>query len=53
MVLANEEAVGVIGLADTLKDDAAETIKELKRMNIEVVGMNGKIIRNHLNQEEA
>ncbi len=42
MVLANDkEVVGVIGLADTLKDDAAETIKELKQMNIEVVMLTG------------
>src|SRR5208282_2422862 len=37
MVLANgNEAIGIIALADTLKDDAAETIMEMKRMNIEV-----------------
>src|SRR5208282_1249854 len=42
MVLANDkEAVGIIGLADTLKDDATETIKELKQMNIEVVMLTG------------
>ncbi|MGO9645551.1 MAG: heavy metal translocating P-type ATPase [Candidatus Bathyarchaeia archaeon] len=42
MVLANDkEVVGVIGLADTLKDDAAETVKELKKMNIEVVMLTG------------
>jgi Cu+-exporting ATPase len=42
MVLANgKEAIGAIGLADTLKDDAAETIKELKRMNIGVVMLTG------------
>ena len=42
MVLANDkEVVGIIGLADTLKDDAAETIKELKQMNIEVVMLTG------------
>ncbi|HYW02006.1 MAG TPA: heavy metal translocating P-type ATPase [Candidatus Acidoferrum sp.] len=42
MVLANDkEVVGVIGLADSLKDDAAETIKELKQMNIEVVMLTG------------
>jgi Cu+-exporting ATPase len=42
MILANDkEAIGAIGLADTLKDDAAETIKELKRMNVEVVMLTG------------
>jgi len=42
MVLANgNEAIGIIALADTLKDDAAETIKELKKMNIEVVMLTG------------
>jgi len=42
MILANDkEVLGVIGLADTLKDDAAETVKELKKMNIEVVMLTG------------
>ena len=46
MILANDkETIGVIGLADTLKDDSAETIKELKRMNIEVVMLTGDNIR--------
>ena len=42
MVLSNDkEVLGVIGLADTLKDDASETVKELKRMRIEVVMLTG------------
>jgi Cu+-exporting ATPase len=42
MVLANDnKAIGIIGLTDTLKDDAAETVKELKRMNVEVVMLTG------------
>lgn len=42
MVLAiDKEIWGVIGLADTLKDDSAETIRELKRMKIEVVMLTG------------
>ena len=46
MVLANDkELIGVIGLADTLKADSAETIKELKRMKIEVVILTGDNVR--------
>src|SRR5208337_2750373 len=42
MVLSNDKVtLGVIGLADTLKDDSAETVKELKRMKIEVVMLTG------------
>jgi Cu+-exporting ATPase len=42
MVLSNDqEPFGVIGLADTLKDDASETVKQLKRMKIEVVMLTG------------
>jgi Cu+-exporting ATPase len=42
MVLANDkDPLGVIGLADTLKDDSAQTVKELKRMKIEVVMLTG------------
>jgi Cu+-exporting ATPase len=42
MVLASDkEPLGIIGLADTLKDDSAETVKELKRMRIEVVMLTG------------
>jgi P-type Cu+ transporter len=46
MILANDkEPFGVIGLADTLKDDSAETITELKRMKIEVVMLTGDNMR--------
>jgi Cu+-exporting ATPase len=46
MVLANDkELVGVIGLADTLKDGSAETIRKLKRMKIEVVMLTGDNMR--------
>lgn len=42
MVLANDkEPLGVIGLADTLKEDSAQTMKELNRMKIEVVMLTG------------
>jgi Cu+-exporting ATPase len=42
MVLSSDkEVLGVIGLADTLKDDASDTIKELRRMKIEVVMLTG------------
>jgi Cu+-exporting ATPase len=42
MVLAsNAELIGAIGLADILKDDAVETVTELKRMKIEVVLLTG------------
>jgi Cu+-exporting ATPase len=46
MILAKDkEPFGVIGLADTLKDDSAETITELKRMKIEVVMLTGDNMR--------
>ena len=42
MVLATEkEPWGVIGLADTIKEEAREAIAELQRMNIEVVMLTG------------
>ncbi len=46
MVLANDkDPIGVIGLADTLKDDSAETVRELKRIKIEVVMLTGDNMR--------
>jgi Cu+-exporting ATPase len=46
MILANgRESIGVIGLADTLKDDSAETVRELKRAKIEVVMLTGDNMR--------
>ena len=46
MILANDkQPVGVIGLADTLKEDSAETIKQLKLMNVEVVMLTGDNLR--------
>jgi len=42
MVLSNDkEPIGVIGLADTLKDDALDIVRQLKRMKIEVVMLTG------------
>lgn len=42
MVLSDgKESLGVIGLADTLKDDASDTVRELQRMKIEVVMLTG------------
>jgi Cu+-exporting ATPase len=42
MEVANDhELVGVIGLADALKEDAAETVQELKQMKIEIVMLTG------------
>lgn len=42
MILSdNKDPLGVIGLADTLKDDAADTVKELRRMKIEVIMLTG------------
>jgi P-type Cu+ transporter len=42
MVLSEDkEPLCVIGLADTIKDDASDTVKELKRMKIEVVMLTG------------
>jgi len=46
MVLANDkQPIGVIGLADTLKDDSAETVTELKQAKIEVVMLTGDNMR--------
>ncbi len=42
MILSSEaEPIGVIGLADTLKDDATEAVHELQRMGIEIVMLTG------------
>ena len=42
MILANDkEPFGIIGLADTLKEDSASTIAELKRLKTEVVMLTG------------
>ena len=42
MILSREkEPLGVIGLADTPKDDARETVGELQRMKIHVIMMTG------------
>ena len=42
MILSSEkEAMGIIGLADTLKEDAMEAVKRLQQMNIEVVMLTG------------
>jgi len=40
-----KEPLGVIGLADTLKDDASDTVRELQRMKIEVVMLTGDNVR--------
>ena len=46
MILANDtQPIGVIGLADTLKDDSAETVTELKRSKIQVVMLTGDNMR--------
>ena len=46
MILANDkQPIGVIGLADTLKEDSAETVTELKRSKIEVVMLTGDNMR--------
>ena len=46
MILTHDkEPVGVIGLADTLKEDSAETIRRLKDMKIEVVMLTGDNLR--------
>jgi Cu+-exporting ATPase len=46
MILANDKKpVGVIGLADTLKDDSVEAVKELKRSKIQVVMLTGDNMR--------
>lgn len=42
MILSKDrEPLGVIGLADTPKDDAPETIRQLQKMNIQVVMLTG------------
>lgn len=42
MILSKDkEPLGVIGLADTPKDDASETIRQLQEMNIQVVMLTG------------
>lgn len=42
MILSSEnEAIGIIGLADTLKEDATETVTALRQMKIEVVLLTG------------
>jgi len=42
MILASEEeALGVIGLADTLKDEAQDTVRALREMKIEVIMLTG------------
>ena len=42
MILSSEkEPMGIIGLADTLKEDAVEAVKRLQQMNIEVVMLTG------------
>jgi Cu+-exporting ATPase len=46
MILAEDkQPLGVIGLADTLKDEAGETIKELQLMKIETVMLTGDNMR--------
>jgi Cu+-exporting ATPase len=46
MIVANDtQPMGVIGLADTLKDDSAETVTELKRSKIQVVMLTGDNMR--------
>lgn len=42
MILSSEkEPIGIIGLADTLKEDAPEAVKKLQEMKIEVVMLTG------------
>jgi len=42
MILSSKEGpIGVIGLADTLKDDASEAVGQLQKMGIEVVMLTG------------
>lgn len=46
MILAkDEQPIGVVGLADTLKDDAVETVTELKRSKIQVLMLTGDNVR--------
>lgn len=41
LMAVNSKAVGVLAVADTLKDDAAYAVSELKKMNIKVVLLSG------------
>ena len=42
MILAGDkDPLGVIGLADTIKEEAAETVRELERMKVDVVMLTG------------
>jgi Cu+-exporting ATPase len=42
MVLSSEDQpLGIIGLADTMKDDALQAVRELQKLNIEVVMLTG------------
>ena len=42
MILSSEkEPIGIIGLADTLKEDAVDAVRRLQQMNIEVVMLTG------------
>jgi Cu+-exporting ATPase len=46
MILATDkEPLGVIGLADTPKEEAAETVSQLRRMKIQIVLLTGDNIR--------
>jgi len=46
MLLANDrEPIGIVGLADTLKDDSAQTVADLKREKIQVVMLTGDNMR--------
>jgi len=46
MILANDkQPLGVIGLADTLKEDSVETVTELKQSKIQVVLLTGDNMR--------
>jgi Cu+-exporting ATPase len=46
MILSSEkEPIGVIGLADTLKEDASEAVTKLQEMKIEVVMLTGDNLR--------
>jgi Cu+-exporting ATPase len=42
MVLSSEDQpLGIIGVADTMKDDALQAVRELQKLNIEVVMLTG------------
>jgi Cu+-exporting ATPase len=46
MLLANDrEPIGIIGLADTLKEDSAQAVAELKREKMQVVMLTGDNMR--------